>query len=204
MRHPVKLCPEHLKNARLFADRHHMVPELGIAQGGAIAEIGVFRGDFTAFLVDTLKPRTVAAFDLFDQCTETVMWGRPMTEWFDNKAPKQFVRDRFSAYPDMSLILFEGKTTETLPQAPDAAFDLVYVDAGHVYEDVIHDAWHAVRMAKPDGVVIFNDYMMVDHAYSTPYGVVQAANEIVTTTDWRVIGFALNSHMYCDLAISRR
>ena len=53
------------------------------------------------------------------------------------------------------------------------------------------------------GLLVFNDYIMVDHHYGTPYGVVRAVNELVTASDWKVVGFALQQQMFCDIALCR-
>jgi hypothetical protein len=45
---------------------------------------------------------------------------------------------------------------------------------------------------------------MADHIQNSPYGVVQVVNELVTSSNWRVIGFALQQHMFCDIALKRR
>lgn len=45
---------------------------------------------------------------------------------------------------------------------------------------------------------------MYDHFhFRCPYGVVQAVNELIVAEDWRVVGYALNPHLYCDIAIRR-
>ncbi len=96
-----------------------------------------------------------------------------------------------------------GHTAQTLPTYEAATFDLVYIDAGHFYPDVKADAREAARIVKPDGTLIFNDYTMADHLTRTMYGVVHAVNELVVSTDWKVVGFALNYSMYCDIALRR-
>jgi len=80
---------------------------------------------------------------------------------------------------------------------------MIYIDAGHAYEEVKRDTEVAVTRIRPDGVLIFNDYIMTDPIHDTPYGIVQAVNELVVSSDWKVIAFALNSHMYCDIALRR-
>ena len=95
-------------------------------------------------------------------------------------------------------------TVEVDVRLEDGAFDLVYVDAGHEYDEVRRDGAVAARKLTPGGVLIFNDYIMVDHHYGTPYGVVRAVNELVTASDWKVVGFALQQQMFCDIALCRR
>ncbi len=56
---------EHLANARLHANRKSMIASLPVPHGGKIAEIGVFKGAFSTFLIEELKPRRFFGFDLF-------------------------------------------------------------------------------------------------------------------------------------------
>lgn len=179
-----------------------MVRNLGLSKGCRIAEIGVWRGDFSEFLIETFEPTEFHAFDLFDKSSETEMWGQPVSSYFDGMAPKEFYRQRFEGR-GVQLELFEGLTSDTLPMAPPSYYDLVYIDAGHDYDNAKFDAAQAVRMAKPDAVIIFNDYTMTDPLYGTPYGVVQAANELAVASDWKFVALGLNSHMFCDVALRR-
>jgi hypothetical protein len=80
---------------------------------------------------------------------------------------------------------------------------MIYIDAHHSYEAVRQDAANAKAKLKGNGILIFNDYTMYDHVNRGPYGVVQAVNELVVLEDWQVIGFALQSQMFCDVAIRR-
>jgi len=60
-----------------------------------------------------------------------------------------------------------------------------------------------LALESADGTLIFNDYVMYDHLQRVEYGVVQAVNQLVIDGDWRVVGFALNHNMFCDIAIRR-
>jgi hypothetical protein len=46
-------------------------------------------------------------------------------------------------------------------------------------------------------------YIMYDHMQQVVYGVVQVVNQMVVEENWRVVGFALNQNMFCDIAIRR-
>ena len=39
---------------------------------------------------------------------------------------------------------------------------------------------------------------------TTAYGVVPAVNELVVSEGWQVVGFALQQHMFCDIALRPR
>jgi uncharacterized membrane protein len=68
---------------------------------------------------------------------------------------------------------------------------------------VSRDAAISTQKIKPDGVLVFNDYILYDSSMGVEYGVVQAVNELVDSGAWRVAGFALDRSMFCDIAIKQ-
>ncbi|SFN07108.1 class I SAM-dependent methyltransferase [Variovorax sp. OV329] len=194
------LQPHHIDNARLYADRQDMIPHLGIERGGTIAEIGVAHGDFSEFLMHQLMPEKFYAVDLFHMHEFPQHWGIPTEQLLKGMTHEQFYRHRFQA---RNILVEAGWSHEALPRLPDDAFDFIYVDAGHDYEAVRKDAEVANRKLKANGVIVFNDYTCYDHLANVPYGVVDAVNEMVCAGGWKVIGFALQDSMFCDIALRR-
>lgn len=194
------LTPEHLEDARLYADRLEMIRALVPAGPGvAVAEVGVGLGDFSVRLLEELAPSLFVGVDTFVLDQLDTMWDRPTSEIFGGLSHVEFYRRRLAPYGDR-VEIEEGLSWDGLERRANASFDLVYVDAGHDYECVARDLDVAVRKVRPDGVVVANDYVLVDHM-GAPYGVVQAVNRLVVTTDWRVVGLALHPQMYCDIAL---
>ena len=50
-----------------------------------------------------------------------------------------------------------GTTQSILPTLRDNSFDVIFVDAGHTYKEVIFDLYHANRVLKPNGLLIGDD-----------------------------------------------
>lgn len=194
------LFQQHVEGALLYADRHEMVRRLNLPKGAAIAEIGVALGEFSEFLLAELQPTIFHGIDLFRMHESPVIWGKPSTELFDNMTQLDFYKRRFASEGDRVKIGV-GLSYDVLETLDDASLDMIYIDAGHDYDDVKRDAEVAVRKIKPNGTLIFNDYVMNDG--QAPYGVVQAVNELVLNSDWKVIGLALQRHMFCDIALRR-
>lgn len=190
----------HIEGAKLFATRADMVVTLGVPAGGVIAELGVATGDFSEYILHALKPKKFVAIDLFDMHETPVIWGRQASELFQNMSQLDFYRRRFSRYLD-HLVTDVGPSYDVLEKYPDRSFDMIYVDAGHDYASVKRDGDVAARKIKPEGVIVFNDYVLYDPFAEGPYGVVQAVNELVTNGKWRVAGFALEKNLFCDIAI---
>lgn len=192
------LSSEHLRDARLFAERLEMIRAL-VPEGGVIAEVGVGLGDFSLRLLEELDPSLFVAVDTFVLDQLETMWDRPTSEILGGRSHLDFYRQRLAPYADR-VVIEEGLSWDGLERCDDASFDLVYVDAGHDFDCVTRDLGVAVRKVRPDGLVVCNDYVLVDHM-GAPYGVVQAVNALVTTSRWRMVGLALHPQMYCDVAL---
>lgn len=198
------LEPRHVEGARLFASRADLVRSLDVADGGVVAELGVAFGDFSERLIETLRPRTFVAIDLFLLHQVPVVWGRPIDSWLGGSTHVDYYRKRFSAVPGVDVVVIQGDSAASLEQFSEASFDLIYVDAGHSFEEVTRDAEVAKRKIRSDGILVFNDYTMDDHLTGSPYGIVQTVNKLIVEEDWRVLGLALEHDMFCDIAITRR
>jgi hypothetical protein len=196
------LTARHVGDARLYADRAEMFRSFVLPPDGVIGEVGVGVGWFSTFLIDFFKPRTFVAFDVFDLHKIPTLWGQQTSVLFEGKTHYDFYRDRFAGSPTR-VVMEQGLSYETLAKYPDRSFDILYIDASHVYEDIKRDAEVARAKIKADGILVFNDYIMFDHLTGAPYGVVPVVNELIVECDWQVIAFALQQHMFCDIALRR-
>jgi Methyltransferase domain len=197
------LRKEHLTSARLHADRTDMIASLPPDRYRVVAEIGVAMGDFSEVLLEKLAPTTFVAVDLFQLHGLTEIWGRSAESIFGELTHLEFYRQRFAGHGD-TVVVEEGLSWEVMARYPDAHFDLIYIDAAHDYDGVKLDVEQAVKKVKPDGLLVFNDYIMYDHMSNVPYGVVPNVNELIVNGGWQVAGFALQHGLFCDIALSRR
>jgi hypothetical protein len=194
--------PESVIGAKLYADRYQMLKNLGIREGAKIAEIGVAHGELSDFLIREIRPSHFYAIDLFDLEKLPVIWGIPQEELFKGKTHYDFYRDRFSSLGDRITVM-RGLSAEMAANLPDASLDMIYIDAGHDYGNVVQDGAVSARKIKRDGVLVFNDYVLYDPFTKDEYGVVPAIIEMLNSGEWQVIGFAMQRHMFCDIAIKR-
>jgi len=195
------LTAAHFSNARAFADRAEMVPALKPEPGLVIGEVGIGLGTFSRFVIDHLQPARFVAFDLFDLHTLAELWGKPTHELFGGRSHRAFY-EALLADAGARLVIEEGPSEHRPAAQPDRSFDILYIDADHGYDGVKRDISAALPKMKPDGLLVFNDYTLFDHD-GHPYGVVKAVNELVTSSDWKVVGFSLQRWMYCDIALRR-
>jgi hypothetical protein len=187
--------------ARLFADRSDMVCALPLAPGATIVEVGVGLGTFSEFMLRTLSLRQFVAIDSFRLHERPELWGQSTKDLFGQQTHAQWYRSVLSKYANR-MVVREGDSAEQLAGFPDNHFDMIYLDADHTYEAVRRDGLQAVAKVKPTGFIVFNDYMLLDHA-GNPYGVVQFVNELLQTGNWLVWGLSLHPLMYCDITLCR-
>jgi hypothetical protein len=195
------LSSKNLRDARLYAGRADMIAALPIRRNGIVAEIGVWRADFSKVLINALKPSRFMAFDIFTGHHYKNWNGQTGQQLFDNLTHRQFYEREIAAFGDVVTIV-EGSSQETLHDHTNRSFDLVYVDGDHVYEAVKADAALATKMVSDSGVLVFNDYILLDESHG-PYGVVPVVNELVVNQGWVIVGFSLDFHLYCDIALQR-
>jgi hypothetical protein len=182
-----------------------MVAALCPRPGAAIAEIGVALGEFSEFLLADLRPSLFAAIDLFELHLnpDATFRGRTMRSVFGDGTHLDWYRERFGG-AGSCVVVEQGLSWEALARFPDESFDLIYLDAGHDLESVRRDRDVATVKIKHDGLLVFNDYIVYDHLHHTRYGVVPNVNDLVVNHGWRVVGFALQRNLYCDIALRRR
>jgi len=195
-----EMTSAHVAGAKLFANRHDMIAALPIPPAPVVAEVGVALGEFSKYLVETLRPAQFHAFDLFQIHRDEMLWGRPTREVLGGQTHADFYRNAMSG---TGILMHEGPSAETLKHLPDKYLDLAYIDAQHTYEGVLEDARECARAAKEGGILVFNDYILHDPFIHADYGVVPVVNQMVVNEGWRVIGFALQKHLFCDIALQR-
>jgi hypothetical protein len=196
------LQTEHLRDARLYANRTDLVEALPVRKGGIVAEIGVWQGVFSKVLVAKLGPCRFLAFDIFTGHEYENWNGLTGRQLFDGLTQRQYYEREMAPFLDVTTIV-EGPSQRTLRNYTDRSFDLVYVDGDHKYDAVKVDAELAAEMAAESGFLVFNDYLLIDHNYEA-YGVVPAVNDLIVNHGWCVVGYGLNHGLYCDIALQRR
>jgi hypothetical protein len=202
---PRKLAKEHLnKAAQLFASREDMIEWLGsIYAIDCIAEIGVGLGDFSKHMIASCWPKKFIAIDTFRMHELEEFWNLSAQVVFKGMTHRAYYEQNLSASAT-SVCILEGFSSSELPKLADASCDLVYIDAGHAYNDVIDDGKQAIRILTDNGVIVFNDYIMHDYALGCEYGVVQATNELIYSHGLQIVAFALHEGMFCDIALVKR
>ena len=193
---------KHLDNPRLFANREDLISSMRSVEGGVIAEVGVAHGVFSEYLLNELRPRKFVASDVFTMHEWDTYLGTSVNILLHNMTHLDYYRQKFADRHNQ-VVIEVGRSNFTLAKYPDKFFDLIYIDADHSYENVKQDAHLAAAKLADNGIIVFNDYTQFDYLHGLRYGVVKAVNELIINDEWGVCGFALQSAMYCDIAIHK-
>jgi hypothetical protein len=201
---PLALSSLHTRNAKLFCNRTEILRLL--PRHCIVAEIGVAFGDYSAAILEVVEPRKFHAIDLFTLHEIPTLWGRPSKDTFKGATHEEFYKSRFSGVIVRGLLeIHKGDSSIILSEEfPDGYFDVIYIDGDHTLEGVEKDSRQAVKKLKPDGYLVFNDYIMFDHIGGCPYGVVHVVNELCVNQGWEILHFALHEQLFCDVTIRRR
>jgi hypothetical protein len=176
------LEPKHVERCRVLASREFMVQEC-LPRNAVVAEVGTYRGHFARLILSGAQPRELHLIDRDLASLER----EPLAD----------------AIADGRVHLHEGDSATTLASFPDHFFDWIYIDADHTYAGVKRDTEQAKAKVRRDGLLVFNDYVFWSHAELMEYGVVHAVNELCLNDGWELRYFALDTQMYCDVAVGR-
>ncbi len=191
---------EHLRDARLYADRWHMIDNLGPKKLDTVVELGVALGDFSTALIERYQPNIFHAIDLFTLHEYASLWDRDTAQIFQGRTHAEVYADRMQNYRDCMTIQ-QGDGAIELAKLPDASIDLIYIDGSHSYDNVVRDGVAARKKIKPGGIIVFNDYIIWSHLENMWYGVVPVVNDLVVNGGGKVVALALHPNMYADIAI---
>ena len=175
------LEPRHVQGCEVFATRYEILDRL--PKGGVVAEVGTDTGDFAKAILERTSPSKLHVLDIA----------------MDRMRPD--TRAAFDA--DARVSLHEGDSSTLLSNFPPSTFDWIYIDGDHYYDGVKKDLDAALKVLKPDGMLIFNDYTAWSVGSMSRCGVVRAVNELCVKQGWRFKYFSFQGLMYCDVALER-
>ena len=166
-----------LEGCQLLSSRIEMLHRL--PQGGIVAEIGTYQGDFARTILDIMTPEKLMLADVtFSLCRSDVL-------------------------ADPRVERHEGLSVPFLQSSADASFDMIYVDADHGYQAVRDDIAAAAPKVKPGGYLIFNDFARIIRPGFGVLGVHQAVCEFAAASGWPVAFFCLQGEALYDIALRR-
>lgn len=189
-----KLKPEMVNNCKVLVNRYEILQYLPKDAHGI--EIGVLGGDWSQHLLEITQPKELILADTFNSNDY------PHKNRFTKSNHEFYIKSKFEILGDKVKVM-RGLSWDILSVFPESYFDWIYVDAAHDYKSVKKDLAECIRVLKPDGYLVMNDYIMYDHFAKEEYGVVQATNEFMLEHNFEMVYLALHPEMFCDVLIRK-
>jgi len=195
-----------------------------LPKGGRWAEIGVFKGDNAARILEVCAPRELHLidpwrfdldFDWFNPPAWSPRFGdakryiRQLSEWAGISAG-QNVNDYFDGLhtevskrfaTDKRVTIHRTTSREAAENFPNQYFDFVYVDGAHDYETVLADLHSYDPKLKENGILLGDDYCEHGPAENSQYGVIAAINKFLKRTGPRLL--LINNERFSFFALLR-
>lgn len=182
--------------ACLFVNRVELVKYCKTVLGvnsPRVAELGVFKGNFSDILIDIFHPDKLYLLDTFHLADY-------IAGEFTADKHMQYIQKKYAG--NSNVVLMQGLSYEKLSMFPNNYLDYIYVDADHTYEGVKKDIEVAYQKVKHGGIIQFNDYTNYSICDHMEFGVLYAVNEFLEShPDVVIIGLSLDRSGYHDLAV---
>ena len=162
----------------------HLMPT-----NSTVAEVGVFKGGYSAKILDITKPSRLHLIDVWpDQTIHS------SGEVINGYEAYNFVKERFSKeLEDNRVVLHRNFSVYASQRFENEYFDWIYIDAGHHYEEVKSDLNYWYPKVKDGGFITGHDY--VEKKW---YGIVRAVNEFIK--QYPVVFVALTQEVHGTLS----
>lgn len=142
---------------------------------GVIVEVGCEYGKSTSEFAHAVRDKQdtrIISVDLFpDDHHLAKQYGGLFNVWESNLQESGVINT-----PNLIVIPMRGISWE-IGEKWSAPIDLLFIDAGHHYEEVKKDIAAWVDHVKPGGVVAFHDVAKIDYAHPLHFEVARAVDE---------------------------
>ena len=141
---------------KIYETRKDMLASI-LPKGGKMAEIGVFKGDFSEWIYKNIQPEELVLVDPF---FEGIMGSGDENgynmEFYDGKMLHWYNSIRFADWKGVKL---ERKTSaDYFKDVSNGYFDVIYIDGDHSPKGVAIDLEIARRVVKEGGWIMGHDY----------------------------------------------
>tara|TARA_R110002096_G_scaffold14582_5_gene50738 strand:- start:55606 stop:56325 length:720 start_codon:yes stop_codon:yes gene_type:complete len=152
-------APKRSKQKIKDANRQRILDK--VVKGGVCVEIGVWRGNFSKMILDTVHPLNLALIDPWKHFEETAQTeafaGLTKEDRFEeifqdvcNKYKKEINSGQVTIIRELSRV--------AIAQYSDETIDFAYIDGDHSYEGVKADLNDIFPKMKEKGIIAFDDY----------------------------------------------
>ena len=169
-----------ISKMEIFDTRDEMIA--AIPKGGLMAELGVFKGEFSLKINEICQPDELL---LIDSWTGERLYSGNVDGNHINGLRQYYTGEELYYLTEMNIkectgiVTMVKATTDVLKAFTDNIFDMIYIDADHSYEGVLNDLINAYHKIKNGGYIMGHDYEHNMHKTNNSYnfGVKQAVDE---------------------------
>jgi hypothetical protein len=161
----------------LIKDRNILLDSL--PKNMKIAELGIFKGEFSKIILEKVSPSELFLVDLFpeeicsgDKDGNNIVWVN-LEQMYDQ------IVEEFKQFQHIKVI--KSYTSDFLNSLEDEYLDAVYIDADHSYEGVKLDLNLSLKKVKKGGIIMGHDY-----TYDKFPGVVNAVNQFCEKNNLKI------------------
>ena len=151
------------------------------------AELGVFRGVFSEYILKNSKIKKLYMVDAWDIFGETYGWGDDYTcnGTLPTSVARKEAEDRTINFKDRREVI--TSLSQNFLNNTDIKFDWLYVDATHDFNNVYHELKiiHERNLINEDGFIILDDFKINEN--SPHYGVFQAIRKFCKDFPFEII-----------------
>ena len=152
------------------------------------AEIGVFRGHFSEYLIEILSPKRIYLVDPWTTIGESFGWGvnSPYTGFgkLTTKFAYEDTQRRVAKFKDTDTRLIETTATVFLNNIEEK-LDWVYLDASHLFKATFNELMLIDKVLNDDGYIIGDDWRQDRN--NKHHGVFRAVNEFIKIKDYEFV-----------------
>lgn len=162
--------------------------ELGIIP--SIAEIGVCKGINLENLINSLNPSSVILIDQWipyspfkdaEPGSELYIagskyFGGPVNESSTYENLYQHCKNKFCNSDNNMIIREDSTIAATTLQQMNKILDFVYIDGGHLYQEVLDDLRNYEKLLSLNGILMLDDFINSEEGKMQNLGVVEAVN----------------------------
>ena len=160
-----------------FETREDLLNYLGIDL--KIAEIGVFKGEFSKFIFDNLKPKELFLVDIFEGYVGSGDKNGNNMQFTNLEIEHSQLIEYFKENKNVHII--KETSEKFISSLVDGGLDLIYIDGDHDYSGVKSDLMLSYDKIKNGGYICGHDYVSPRFE-----GVVTAVNEFCIEKDLKI------------------
>ena len=134
-----------------------------------IAELGVFKGEFSSQIINICNPNKLYLVDIFSGRVESGDVNGNNIISINGEELKKIVENKFSSNTKVKII--KSCSVEFLKSLEENYLDVVYIDSSHQYEHTKKELEESFFKVKKNGFICGHDY------HPRFNGVVRAVNE---------------------------